>query len=160
MIVFSAKFNKKRAVVAVLVLAAVLLAVILTAARANRVVSEAAPQTSSVVKDNAARVKYLNAQGWEVESEPLEEQTVVIPREFSSVYEEYNKIQLAQGFDLKKYGGIEAVRYTYRVTNYPDAGASAVADIIVFRDEVIAGDVQSNALDGFMIGLKRSALTD
>ena len=29
-----------------------------------------------------------------------------------------------------------------------------VADIIVYRNRVIAGDIQSNALDGFMVGLK------
>ncbi|MDR0862879.1 MAG: DUF4830 domain-containing protein [Oscillospiraceae bacterium] len=157
MIVFSAKFNKKRAVIAVLVLAIILLSAILVAGRAHADKQETQTSLSATVKDNESRIKYLNAQGWEVEAEPIEEQTVVIPREFSSVYEQYNKLQLEQGFDLSQYGGIEAVRYTYRVTNYPDAGVSAVVDLIVYNNAVIAGDVQSNALDGFMVGLKYPA---
>jgi len=48
---------------------------------------------------------------------------------------------------------MEAVRYTYKVLNYPNA-ENVVADIIVFRNEVIAADVQSTSLDGFMHGLK------
>ena len=48
---------------------------------------------------------------------------------------------------------MEAVRYTYRILNYPE-NESVVADIIVFRNEIIAGDIQNNSLDGFMAGLK------
>ena len=44
------------------------------------------------------------------------------------------------------------MRYTYKILNYPGE-ADVVADIIVFRNQVIAGDVQSVALYGFMHGL-------
>ena len=39
--------------------------------------------------------------------------------------------------------------------NYPGAGSDdpIVADLVVYRNEVIAGDVQSTRLDGFMHGL-------
>ncbi|MDR3277555.1 MAG: DUF4830 domain-containing protein [Oscillospiraceae bacterium] len=153
MLVFTAKFNKKRAVIAVLVLAALLCAVILLAGRADRQKTPVSA-LSAVVRDNEQRVAYLNSLGWQVEETAMEEQDIVIPREFSNVYEEYNKLQISQGFDLKEYGGIEATRYTYKITNYPSAGVTAVADIIVYKNEIIAGDVQSNALDGFMLGLK------
>jgi hypothetical protein len=157
MYIFTAKFNKRKAVLAVLVLAAVLIAIILIAGGISRSNASKAKETaalSAVVKNNDQRVKYLNTLGWEVDKNPLEEQKVVIPREFSSVYKNYNEIQKAQGFDLSRYGGIEARRYTYKVLNYPQVSGHVVADIIVYRNEIIAGDVQSNAFDGFMVGLK------
>lgn len=156
MFIFTTKFNKKKAVIAVLVLAAILIAIVLIAGSVNKAKSNSKETAalSAVVKNNDQRVKYLKSLGWEVDNKTLEEQKVVIPRDFSDVYKKYNEIQISQGFDLKKYGGIEATRYTYKVLNYPDATGNVVADILIYRNEVIAGDVQSNALDGFMVGLR------
>ena len=157
MFIFTTKFNKKKAIVAVLILAAVLIAVILIAGAIGRSNASKAKETASlaaVVKNNDQRVNYLKSLGWEVDKSPLEEQKVIIPREFSDVYKKYNEIQKSQGFDLQRYGGIEAQRFTYKVHNYPGAAGNVVADIIVYRNEVIAGDVQSNAFDGFMVGLR------
>lgn len=157
MFIFTTKFSKRKAIVAVLILAAVLIAVILIAGaigRSNASKTKEAASLSAVVKNNDQRVNYLNSLGWEVDKSPLEEQKVIIPREFSDVYKKYNDIQKSQGFDLQRYGGIEAQRYTYRVHNYPGASGNVVADLIVYRNEIIAGDVQSNAFDGFMVGLR------
>lgn len=156
MFIFTTKFNKKKAVLAVLVLAVILIAIILLAGSADRADSNSKETAalSAVVKNNDQRIRYLNSLGWEVEKKALEEQKVVIPRDFSDVYKKYNEIQLLQGFDLSKFGGIEATRYTYKVLNFPDCDTNVVADIIVYRNEIIAGDVQSNALDGFMVGLR------
>lgn len=156
MFIFTTKFNKKKAVIAVLILAAILIGIILIAGSIDRAKSNAneTAALSAVVKNNDQRVKFLHSLGWEVDNKVLEEQKVVIPRDFSDVYKKYNEIQIAQGFDLQKFGGIEATRYTYKVLNHPDATGNVVADIIIYRNEVIAGDVQSNALDGFMTGLR------
>ena len=97
--------------------------------------------------------------GWEDEKNHIDEETVVISRKFADVYAKYNEIQKAQGFDLSEYGGMEAVRYTYKVLNYPGE-KDVVADIIVFRGSVIAGDVQSITLDGFMQGLEFPAKSE
>ena len=150
MFIFTTKFNRKKAVLAVVVLAVILIAVILIAGNADKARSKSKETAalSAVVKNNDQRVKYLNSLGWEVENEALEEQKVVIPRDFSDVYKKYNEIQLEQGFDLSKYGGVEATRYTYKVLNYPDCDSNVVADIIIYRNHVIAGDIQSNAMDG------------
>jgi len=48
---------------------------------------------------------------------------------------------------------MEAMRYTYEILNYPTGDKGIVADIIIYRNSVIAGDVQSTALNGFMHGL-------
>ena len=157
MFILTAKFNRKKAIAIIVALAVLLIAIILIAANTGKNKStenEEAAALSAVVKNNEQRVNYLNALGWEVEKTPVEEQTVVIPRAFTDVYEDYNALQKAQGFDLSTYGGLEAVRYTYKVLNYPDTEETVVADIIVYRNEVIAGDIQSNALDGFMVGLE------
>lgn len=156
MFIFTTKFNKKKAVLAVLILAAILIGIILIAGSIDRANSNSKETAalSAVVKNNDQRVKYLNTLGWEVDKKVLEEQKVVIPRDFTDVYKKYNDIQIAQGFDLKKFGGIEATRYTYKVLNYPEVTGSVVVDLIIYRNEVIAGDVQSNALDGFMVGLR------
>ena len=153
MFMYTAKFSKKTAVLSVLVLAAILCAIILLVGSAWSKSAPAANLTQTV-RGNDARVSFLRSLGWEVDSDPVDEQTIVIPREFDGVYEKYNEIQLQQGFDLTKYGGIEAVRYTYKVNNYPGTDDPVVADIVVYRNKVIAGDVQSTALDGFMQGLE------
>jgi hypothetical protein len=44
--------------------------------------------------------------------------------------------------------------YTYAVTNYPDASQTVLADLYIYKNRVIGGDVHSTNLDGFMIGIK------
>lgn len=149
MFVFTAKMDRKKLLVAALIIIAVA-AAILVLAVIHGASSVQTLSTSAVVKTNKQRVEYLESLGWEVASEPLDEQTIIIPEEFSAVYEEYNELQKSQGFDLTKYCGSEAKRYTYSVSNYPGAEEQVVADMIVYRGRVIAGDVQSTALDGFM----------
>lgn len=149
MFVYTAKLNKKRlyaAVIAVILIAATILTVcIVKGSGAVETLS-----TASVVKTNEQRVEYLKNLGWQVNPEPIEEQTILVPTEFGDVYLEYNALQAKQGFDLAKYSGCEAVRYTYSVTNHPTCKEDVVADIIVYRGRVIAGDIQSITLDGFM----------
>ena len=149
MFVLTCKLNKKRALL-IIVAAAVILAV-LAIALGSPEKDAAAPR----VRNNADRVKYLHSLGWEVETEPVSEKKVIIPQEFSGVYESYNEMQIAQGFDLRKYRGLEVTIYTYNVTNYRGYTGSVVADLYVLNFEVAGGDVRSLALDGFMHGLRR-----
>lgn len=155
MYIFTAKFDKKKAVIAVLLLGVVLCAIVLVAGSRHSDAAEAAA-LAAIVKNNEQRVNYLTSLGWEVENDPIDEQTIIIPVDFDNVYEEYNKLQLSQGFNLKNYSGLEATRYTYKVMNYPLASEQdeIVIDIIVYRNQIIAGDVQSISLDGFMQGLE------
>lgn len=153
MFMFTAKLNRKKLFITIAILVLVIAALVFLYGNDSSLETGA---FSKVVKNNSQRVEYLNSFGWEVEAEPLEEETVVIPRKLTDVYADYNEIQRAQGFDLTEFGGMEAVRYTYKVTNYPSEN-NVVADIIVFRNEVIAADVQSTALDGFMHGLQLPA---
>ncbi|MGM9520939.1 MAG: DUF4830 domain-containing protein [Oscillospiraceae bacterium] len=151
MFIITAKFNKRKVIAALLILVALVAVIVICLSSGG---DEASPASiSAAVKNNSQRVAYLRSLGWEVSEDPIDTQTITIPRDFNEVYEEYNELQLSQGFDLSKYCGLEAVRYTYQVTNHPTADGSVVADIIVYRNQVIAGDIQSISSDGFMAGL-------
>lgn len=100
------------------------------------------------------RVAYLTRLGWEVDPLTEEKEVIVLPREFEGVMLTYNKMQLAQGFDLSRYAGMECIRYSYRVTNYPSGDPNVLAQIFVCGTRVIGGDIHSTALDGFMHGIK------
>ena len=155
MFVFTAKLNRKKAVAAIIALGVILVAVILLVSlRGGK--KESAPKAASISVSSAAdAVRYLNSLGWQVEPEPLEVKSLVIPRTFTGVYADYAALQEKQGYPISEYGGMEAVRYSFRVLNYPSGGGEEiVADLVVCGQTVIAGDIQSTALDGFMTGLK------
>ena len=149
MFVYTAKFSRKKIVTAAVAAAAVIVAVILAVALSAGSKAAGAPDMSR----NEDRVAWLRSLGREVDEEPLESRTVVIPRSFGGVYADYIALQREQGFPLEDYGGMEATRYTYRVTNW-DGDEEVVADMIVYGQTVIAGDLQCPALDGFMVALK------
>lgn len=107
------------------------------------------------IKTAEDRVEFLRQFGWEVESQPLEEVKVTVPAEFDKVYQSYNELQLEQGFDLTKYHKKEVMRYTYRITNYPDYDGEVYANILVYKKKVIGADICSAEASGFIHGLER-----
>lgn len=109
--------------------------------------------STPAVTDNAGRIAFLGGFGWQVEEEPHEILEIVIPYEFDAVYEQYNQLQLSQGYDLTRWRGMTAKRYTYRITNYPNSEEDVYANLILCREQIIAGDVSSLSLHGFMHGL-------
>ncbi len=156
MFVFTAKLNRKKAVAAVVILAVVLAAVILLVSLlGNRPKTESEGKSTPLsVTGPAEAAAYLGSLGWKVDPEPMEVKNLVIPRSFTGVYADYAALQARQGYPIAEYGGMEAVRYTFRVLNYPGTEEEIVADLVVCGQTVIAGDIQSTALDGFMKGLK------
>lgn len=162
MFIYTLKFDKKKAVFAVVVAALLIVGIILLVgalhkraeARAGISPAAAEEEISDLVKNEKARVRYLAEYGWEVQTPAESESTVVIPRTFSPVFDEYNALQKQQGFDLSRYCGAEVKMFTYRVTNSGDDEVLAV--LYVKDNRVIGGDVHSTALDGFMSGIKKS----
>jgi hypothetical protein len=156
MFVFTAKLNRRKAVLFLIAFALILAAIILAVSlrghgRAPRAEHTTVPTIIRTTGDAAA---YLTSLGWEVEPDPVEIQEIVIPRSFTGVYADYAALQKKQGFPIEQYGGMDAVRYTFKVKNYPSNEKEVVADLVVSGQSVIAGDIQSTALDGFMTGLK------
>lgn len=105
-------------------------------------------------EDAEGRLSFLADCGWEVEPGSEQAQEIRIPEVFTPVYEDYNELQKQQGYDLSRYAGEDVTLYTYTVTNWPDESQTVVADLYVFRGEIVGGDVHSTNLDGFMVGLK------
>ena len=104
---------------------------------AERTVGAAAssPASPKGVKTNEDRVELL------------------IPEEFDQTYEDYLALQESQGFDLTQYRGERVKRYTYEILNYPTGEAGVQADLLLYRNTVIGGDVLSAEIDGFIQGL-------
>lgn len=100
----------------------------------------AAPCYSEIVK----------SMGYDAETEPSETETIVIPEKFNDVYEKYNALQREGGFDLEPYRGKTCTRYTYLIPSL-----DARANILVYENRVIGGDICGITLDGFMIPLRK-----
>jgi len=104
------------------------------------------------VRSNDDRVAFLAQFGWTVEPEPCEQQEVTIPDEFDAVFTGYNEIQKRQGLDLSRYAKCDMTRYTYVVTNYPDYGGTVYANMLIYKNTVVAGDISSADVNGFVHG--------
>ncbi len=104
------------------------------------------------IKTNENRLEFLSQFGWEAGKDAVEEVEVRIPSDFDKVMNAYNEVQKAQGLDLAKYKGKTATRYTYQITNYPDYDGTVYANIIVYKNRVIGGDICSSDVSGFIHG--------
>lgn len=128
-----------------------------------RCFSTTADKTSEVesvgknITDSSQILTFISTFGWEVDEEPDEVREVIIPAEFDDVYNNYNAIQLKQGYDLQKYAGERVKRWTYTIKNYPEYVDQECIkiNILVYKGEVIGGDVCSVRLDGFMHGFSK-----
>lgn len=99
---------------------------------------------------------FLAQFGWEVSETPSEEIKIKIPSEFDKVMNSYNELQRNQGLDLAKYRGKEVTRYTFKVTNYADYKGTVMANVIVYKNRVIGGDICSSDVTGFISGFEGS----
>lgn len=106
----------------------------------------------TTAKTTEQQVSLLQSFGYEVESQPMLIEEVIIPAEFDESYEAYNNYQKLSGFDLTKYKGCRAKKYTYRVTNYPDYNEEVVANLLVYNNKAIGGDISASVLNGFVHG--------
>ena len=76
--------------------------------------------------------------------------------EFDKVYRSYNELQKKQGFDLTKYLKKSVTRYSYRITNYPDYDGDVLANVLIYKNRVIGGDICSTDANGFIHGFDRN----
>lgn len=125
-------------------------------------VSQNAADADAAVSYNFDKVKnasdvigFLSQFGWEVEAEPTEVKSVTVPTEFDKVFAAYNEMQKSLGLNLNKYKGKEVTRYTFAVTNYPDYEGTVYANVLVYRNRVIGGDICSADVSGFVHGFEK-----
>ena len=87
----------------------------------------------------------------DVSETPYEVVEFVIPMNFNNVWENYNNLLKEKGYDLSLYKGKKCKRYTYLIPS-----ENARANIIVYKGEIIGGDISSITLDGIMIPIKNT----
>ncbi len=107
------------------------------------------------IKTNQDRIDFLAQFGWKVNGEPVETADITIPKEFDKIFTGYNEIQKRQGLDLSKYKNKNVTRYTYEISNYEGEEGKVYANIIVYRNKVIGGDICSADVKGFIHGFEK-----
>ncbi len=107
------------------------------------------------VKSAADAVNFLSQFGWTVDGGSPESAKVTIPSDFDKVFAAYNEIQKSQGLDLSKYKKKELTRYTFEVTNYEDYEGKVYANVLVYRNKVVGGDICSADVSGFVHGFEK-----
>ena len=149
MMVMTAKVDKKKIAI---ILAAVVVAVVgLILLLGGR---DSTPTASTGVANNDARVAFLKSFGWEVTTSPTESGQVRIPEKSSEVFERYNALQKSQGYDLTGYAGKTVMRYVYQINNYPGASAPVYATLLIYKNQVIGGDVTDTSPKGCIRSFK------
>lgn len=102
---------------------------------------------------SAEDVKNFLAQfGWKSSSEPVETKSIIIPKQFDRVLSEYNEIQKAQGLNLTKYKGKTLTRYTFLIENHPSTNENVYANVLVYKNKVVGGDICTADGKGFIHG--------
>lgn len=153
MFVMTARVNKKK-IVGLLAAAAALIALLIMLLGGGEDTAPTAAPPSMATNDG--RVQFLKSFGWEVAASPVESGQVKIPESASEVFDRYNALQKSQGYDLSKFAGKAVMRYVYKITNYPGATDPVYATLLVYKDQVIGGDVTNTAANGVVQGFKKS----
>ena len=108
------------------------------------------------ISTNEDRINFLRQFGWEVNPEAVETVEIVIPRNFDAVYQKYNELQKAQSFNLERFRNRAVRRYTYEVIGYEGYDGAVFANLLVYNNQVIGGDICSAAINGFIHGFDRN----
>lgn len=150
MLVMTAKVDKKKIILVLAGIAAAIVGLIMLFSGGDGAAATAAPSLST----NDGRVKFLTDFGWEVAASPVESSQVRIPEAGSEVFDRYNDLQKSQGYDLSQYAGKTVMRYVYKIKNYPGATEPVYATLLLYKDQVIGGDVTDTAAKGVIRGFK------
>lgn len=153
MMVMTAKVDIKKVIAVLAAVAGVIVALILLLGGGDSSTPTAAPS----VAGNDGRVAFLKALGWEVNASPKESGQVRIPQEQNQIFSRYNELQKSAGYDLSQYAGKTVMRYVYKVTNFPDATEPVYATLLIYKNQVIGGDITNTAANGTMQALVEQA---
>jgi len=149
MMVMTAKVDFKKIMLGLAAAAALVLALILLLGEGDTTQTAAPTPTA-----NDGRVKFLTDFGWDVTTSPTESGRVRIPEESGEVFDRYNTLQKSQGYDLSKYAGKTVMRYVYKVSNYPGATEPVYATVLVYKNQIIGGDITDTSAKGHIRGFK------
>ena len=151
MFVMTAKVNKKKIIMALAAAAVLVVMLIMVFGGSGQ---EATPTAAPALSTNDGRVAFLTSFGWEVASSPTQSGQEKIPEPGSEVFDRYNALQKSQGYDLSQYAGKTVMRYVYKVKNFPGATDPVYATLLIYKDQVIGGDVTDTGAKGVIRGFK------
>ena len=150
MLVMTAKVDKKKIAIIFAAVVVAVAALILWIGGGK----DAEPTAAAAVSNNDARVAFLKGFGWDVTTSPVESSQVRIPAESTEVFDRYNALQKSQGYDLTQYAGKTVMRYVYRINNYPNATEPVYATVLVYKNQVIGGDITDTSAKGQIRGFQ------
>ena len=153
MMFMTAKVDIKKILIVVGAVVAAIIALVLLFGGGG----ESTNASAAAVSGNDARVEFLKGFGWDVSASPTESGQVKIPQTSTDVYERYNELQKSQGYDLSRYAGKTVMRYVYKINNYPGATDPVYATVLVYKNQIIGGDVTNTAARGLISGFKMPA---
>lgn len=164
MFIYTAKISKKKVIMCIIIVGVILMAIILMRPKTDAYTVLSEKETDAImasitvggIETNEDRRIFLSERGYEVSSNEVYYQQIQIPTEFDDIYNNYNQIQLEQGFDLTKFKGKAVEIYTYEIYNYDDADDQIFANILIYNGKIIGGDIQSSKLDGFITGFEKN----
>ena len=154
MMVMTAKVDIKKIIVALAAVAGVIILLVLLLGGGNH----SAPTAALSVAGNDGRVQFLQNLGWEVSASPVESGQVRIPQEQNEVFSRYNELQKSAGYDLSQYASKTVMRYVYKVNNFPGATEPVYATLLIYKNQVIGGDITNTAVGGTMQALTKAKL--
>ena len=150
MMVMTAKVDMKKIVLVLGIIVAGIIGLLLLFGGNTQSQTTAA----AVATNNDARVKFLKDFGWDIASSPVESSQVRIPDKTTEVFDRYNQLQKSQGYDLGKLAGKNAMRYVYKVNNYPGATEPVYATVLIYKNEIVGGDITDTSARGKVQGFK------
>ena len=156
MMVMTAKVDMKKVIAILAAVAALIIGLIALTGDGS---DSAATSAGSTVSTNDDRVKFLSDMGWKVTTSPAETSQVRIPQEQSEVFDRYNALQKSQGYDLSAYAGKNVMRYVYKVENFPGATEPVYATLLIYKNQIIGGDITDTAAKGMIQPLKKATAT-
>ena len=149
--VMTAKVNFKKIAIGLIAAIAVIVGLI---ALFGGEKEDVQPTATGDISSNDARVKFLTDFGWDVSASPVESGQVRIPQTPTEVYERYNALQKSQGYDLSSFAGKAVMRYVYKINNYPGATEPVYGTLLIYKNQVIGGDVTDTSATGVVQGFK------
>ena len=137
----------------------IFIGILLIAAAAVWIISRfVSSEVSGISGENdKERVAFIESFGWDARNVPNKIEEIRIPVNFDEVYEEYNALQLEQGFDLRKYRAYYAKKYSYEIKNYDgsDPAVPICANLLVIDGKIVGADISSAESGGFVTVLAK-----
>ena len=85
----------------------------------------------NTLSTNQKRVELLTELGLDTDKHPYYAETIRLPDEFDSFWEEYEGLQKSQGLSLIPYRGKRLKKYTYSIRTYPGTDLPVYANLFL-----------------------------